>query len=112
MSIWIDTAIQFIPVGQRVAANARAAAHGNYFPSDTDEFTWNGARECTHAAAPIPPATHLMVSERIRQPQKDAFVNFGSDIPSGKVYLESDGWTIQSALDDMGLKLIEDDDDL
>ena len=110
--IWIDYAIQIVPVGQRLAANAHSSQHGNYFASDTDEFSWDSARELTKSENGAPPTSALLIGGLIRQSQKDAFVNFGSDINGGKVYLESAGWTIETALSDADLYFIPDDEDL
>ncbi len=106
---WIDYAIQIVPVGQRNAAKAYESEHGNHFPSDNDGVAWDSARELTKSASGDPPVTALMIAGLIQQSQKDAFVTFGSDIPAGVVYLESEGWTIETALNDQGLFFVPEE---
>jgi hypothetical protein len=107
---WVDFAIQICAVGQRNTAASFATANGNHFPSDNDAIAWQQARELSAAGNPSPPATHLMVCELIRQDQKTALQNYGSSVPGGKVYFESEGWTIEAALADNNLDYVPDEE--
>ncbi|GAH84892.1 unnamed protein product [marine sediment metagenome] len=104
--LWIDYAIQIVPKGKRNSAKTWENEHGNYFPSDTDGIAWDTARELAKSEEENAPVTALMIAGLIRQPQKDAFVDFGSDIPGGVVYMESDGWTIESVLSEEDLHFV------
>ena len=109
--VWIDYVWQIVPVGARAAANPSAANNGNYYPTDTDENTFINAIGLTQAAAPVPPVTHLGIGMLIRQAQKDDLINFGSSVPGGVYYLETDGWDWDSVLADAGLKVVPDNEE-
>ena len=101
---WIDYLWTIVPIGQRVAANARSTNLGNYFPSDNDDTTWDNATELRPDNPGTGPATHLLSAGLVQQNVID---DLPIDIPASNTWRESEGWTYETVLADAGMEVIE-----
>lgn len=102
MSEYIDRAYIVVPLDKVDLANGLAAqadpdTGGNQTFSSGTELSENGAA----------PATHRAASTLVKESGKAAIIAALPNVPGGAYYFESEGWTFEAALADLGLVVIE-----
>lgn len=97
MSEWIDRVFCFVPEGQRQAANVLAA---QLDPDEGGILTFDLARSFSDDGETV---THRYINSQLKATGVAAIPTLAAQIPGSLVYLQSHGWTQNSAISDAGL---------